>query len=271
MREMRAWRRAAAALLGVLAVAGLAACRADPAVAAYVDETRVTVAEVDDAVAERLQALTAESEEALAGFETQLADQVRSDDGFTAEDAAEQLADARAQEAERLDELAATMPSNVVTLRVLTELATARAEADGVEVPAPDQQAAAEELGMPPDTSYVRIYGEFSAVIRALFASLEPVAPTEADQREIYDDLIDQGMTGSFEEAQQVLTVEQVGGSVALREAITGAADAADLHVNPRYQPVWEVPVPLGNVESTLAVPLHDSAVTDSGVTEERP
>jgi hypothetical protein len=263
MREMTAGRRAVAALLGVLAVAGLAACRADPTVAAYVDDVRITVAEVDEASAERLQALQAQSDEALAGFETQLAEQIGGDDGLTAEDAAGQLADAQAQEAERLDELAAAIPSYVVTLRVLTELAAARAEADGVEVPAPDQQAAADELGMAPDAAFVQLYGGFTTVVRALYASLEPAAPTEADQREIYDDLIDQGMTGSFEEAQQVLTVDRIGGSVALRNAITGAAAAAELHVNPRYQPVWEVPVPLGNVESALTVPLSDSAVTE--------
>jgi hypothetical protein len=260
----------AAALLGVLAVAGLAACRADPTVAAYVDDVRITEAEVDQAAAERGQALAVESDAALAELELQLGERVGSDDGFTAEDAAEQLAQAREQEGERLGEQAGSTRDNVVTMRILTEVAASYAEAAGLEVPAPDYPLIANEFQMSPDSAYVRIAAEFFAARSALASSLEPAAPTEADQREMYDNLIAQGVTGTFEEAQQVLTVEQVGGAVALRNLIVAEVEAADLQVNPRYAPIYQVLVPLGNLQSWLTVPLADSAVTDSAVTEGR-
>jgi hypothetical protein len=260
----------AAALLGLLAVAGLAACRADPAVAAYVDDVRITEAEVDEAAAERAQALVVESDTALAELEVQLDERVGSDDGFTAEDAAEQLAQAREQAAEQLDQRTTNTRDDVVTMRILTELATSYAEAQGLDLPAPDYPLIADEFQMSADSSYVRIAAEFFAARSALASALEPAAPTETDQREMYDNLIAQGVTGTFEEAQQVLTVEQVGEPVALRNLIVAEVEAADLHVNPRYAPIYQVLVPLGNLQSWLTVSFTDSAVIDSGVTEER-
>lgn len=265
MREMRAWRRVAAALLGVLAVAGVAACRADPTVAAYVDDVRITEAEVDEAAVDREQALAVASDAALAELEAQLDERVGGDDGFTAQDAAEQLAEAREQETERLGERARNTGDDVVTMRVLTELAALYAETAGLEVPAPDYPLIANEFQMSTDSPYVRIAAEFFAARSALASSLEPAAPTEADQRELYDNLIAQGVTGTFEEARQVLTVEQVGAPVALRNLIVAEIEAADLHVNPRYAPIYQVLVPLGNLQSWLTVPLTDSAVTEGG------
>jgi hypothetical protein len=265
MRDMKARRRAAAALIGVLALAGLAACRADPAVAAYVDDVRITEAEVDQAVAERRAALDVASEEALAEFGIELDEQVSTDDTFTAEDAAAQLAEAEQQEAERLDDRTEATRDDVITMLILTEAITAHAEAEGLELPASDPQLIAEEFDMPADSSYVRLAAEFFAVRTALQGTLQPTPPSEADQREMYDNLIAQGVTGTFEEAQQVLTVEQVGGAVALRDLIVELVDRTEVRVNPRYDPTYQVLVSLGNVETWLSVPLTDSAVVDAG------
>lgn len=265
MREMRARRWAGVAVLGVLAVAGVAACRADPTVAAYVDDLRITEAEVDATAAEREQVLVAEGADALAELEAELTQRVGSDDQFTAEDAAEQLAEAERQQAEQLGQWTADTRDDVVARRILLELGTGYAEAEGLAVPAPEYEPVAEAVGLPSDSQYVRLYAEFFAVMRAIQSSLEPVPPSEADQREMYDDLIAQGVTGTFEEAQEILTVDRVGGAVAMRELLVSVIDQADLDVNPRYQPVWDVPVPLGNLETRLSVPLTDSAVIEEG------
>jgi hypothetical protein len=59
---------------------------------------------------------------------------------------------------------------------------------------------------------------------------------------------------------------EQVlGEPVAMRNLLAEAVDRTTVHLNPRYLLVYRVPVPLGNTQSWLDLPLGDSAVVDSG------
>jgi hypothetical protein len=225
MKARRIPALAAFCVLTVLALTGLGACGADPSVAAYVGGVQITEAEVDD--------LMAELEGAL-GIET-----------------AQQRAEIRGQ---------------LVELRVLTEAATAYAEAEGLELPAPGLEAQATQLGLDRDSPAVRVVAEFSAAMGMLSGSVEPARPTEADQREVYDNLVAEGLTNApFEQAQPDLNRETIGGPVALRNLIVEVVDRADIRVNPRYDLVHRVVVPLGGVQTWLSVPLGDSAVVEAG------
>lgn len=219
---MRPGRLASVAMLGALLAGGLAACRADPSVAAYVDQEQVTVAEVDEVV-----------------------------DGLREIVPPEQLAAVR---------------SNVLQLRVLTVAARDYAEAEQVTVPAADPAQHAAQIGLAADHPYVEVYAAYFAVMSTLREHLEPVAPDEADQREIYDNLRDAGAGDlpPFPEAQQVLTIESVGQPVAERDLYREILDAADITVNPRYELVYRIPVPLGGAgESWLSVQVGDQAVVE--------
>ncbi|MPZ25986.1 MAG: hypothetical protein GEV12_05935 [Micromonosporaceae bacterium] len=218
---MNARRLPVIAVLGLLALAGLAACRADPAVAAYVDDQRITEAEVDQ-VTDQLRELVEPS----------------------------QLSALRDQ---------------VVEMRVLTEVAGGYAEQAGLTVPAPDPAQLGAGVGLPPDHPYVQVRAGFEAVMGALRGSVAPVPPTEADQREVYDQLAAEGLTVPFEQVRPDLNEQLLGEPVALRNLLIDVVGRADIRLNPRYDLVHLVPVTVGNGQVWLGVPLGESAVVESG------
>jgi hypothetical protein len=223
---MNARRLPALVALGLLgpAALGLAACRADPAVAAYVGEVRITEAEVDAVI---------------AGLRTVAGGPIE-------------------------PELAAVRP-RVVEMRVLTEVGRGYAEQAGLTVPEPARDQVAASLGLPAGNAYAELVATFLAVMDALRGSVEPVPPTEADQREVYDHLVAGGLAVPFEQVQVELGEQVLGEPVAMRNLLAEAVDRTTVHLNPRYLLVYRVPVPLGNTQSWLDLPLGDSAVVDSG------
>jgi hypothetical protein len=223
---MNARRLPALVALGLLgpAALGLAACRADPAVAAYVGEVRITEAEVDAVI---------------AGLRTVAGGSIE-------------------------PELAAVRP-RVVEMRVLTEVGRGYAEQAGLTVPEPARDQVAASLGLPAGNAYAELVATFLAVMDALRGSVEPVPPTEADQREVYDHLVAGGLAVPFEQVQVELDEQVLGEPVAMRNLLAEAVDRTTVHLNPRYLLVYRVPVPLGNTQSWLDLPLGDSAVVDSG------
>lgn len=218
---MNARRLPVIAMLGLLVAGGLVGCRADPAVAAYVDDQRINEAEVD-AVMDELR---------------EVADPA-------------QLPALRDQ---------------VVEMRVLTEVAGRYAEQEGLAVPAPDPARIGGEIGLVPEHPYVQLAAGYDAAMAALRESLTPVPPTEADQREVYDQLTAQGLTAPFEQVQPDLNEQLLGQPVALRNLLTEAVARADIRLNPRYDLVHQVPVPVGEAQAGLGVPLSESAVVESG------
>jgi hypothetical protein len=240
---MRVPRLAAAAVASVLAVllaGGLAACRADPAVAAYVDGTRITEAQVDETMAGLREVL-------LGPTDPQ----------------AEPEAEAVAQVDARLSALR----DRVVEMLILTEAANRYAAQAQVEVAEADPAGLAPAVGLAADHPYVAVVAAHRAVMDALREQVEPVEPSEADQREVYDNLVVAGLTtASFEEVRQVLTGEVLGEVVALRDLLRQVVDAVDIQLNPRYQLTYQIPVRLGEVEvNALGVPLSDPAVITRG------
>lgn len=225
------------AVLGVLALAGLGACRADRSVAAYVDDVPISEAELDEAMADYQAILDAQAG-GVAPTE---------DPGQTGE-------------------RAASFRRQLVGFRILTEAGHGYLAAEGLAAAEPDLDRVATQVGLAPDSALVRVVAEYLAVETVLRDSVEPVAPTETDQREVYDNLVDQGLTvPPFEEARAALTEEVLGGPVALRDLLVAVRDRAEIQLNPRYQPVHRVLVPVRGAQSWLSVPLGDPAVVEAG------
>jgi hypothetical protein len=159
-------------------------------------------------------------------------------------------------DADRLAEGLAADRTEVVAILVVTEAVTPYLRQQGVPMPEPAVETIASDLQLVVDSPYVQMVGKFFAAISAVQNAIAPVPPSEADQRELYDNLVSQGLTTPFAEIQVVLTVDAVGEWVAMRDQIAAAVAAADIEVNPRYQPEHRVMVPLGDAQSWLSVPL---------------
>lgn len=212
-------RLAGLALAGLLAVTGSAACQASPGLAAQVGDTVITRQEVDRVVA--------------AWQRTQVAPPQRQD-----------------VEAARQD---------LMTMLVVTEAGRQYAAAEGLTVPPAPVAAYAEALDLPEDDPYVVTQAELRAVMDTLRPTAAPVEPSPADQRELYDHLVEQGLpVPPFEQAQPVLAGEHVAQAVAMRDLVATVVARADVRVQPGYELVYRQPVALPGATSWLEVPLSE-------------
>lgn len=251
---MRAGRRLVAMVAAVVAGVGLVGCTdSEPAVTdgwddssviAYVGDTAVTQAEIDEVIEDVRAEISEEIESGLAALEEELT--------------ADELAERRQQRYEQLEQQLAVNRSRSMEMRILTEAVRVWLAAHDLEEPTPALEYQAGELGLDVDNEYVRVVAEFYAVMGVVQAVAEPVSPGEADQREVYDHLVAEGLTRTpFDEAKQVLTQEVMGHQVAIRDLVVEALALAEVRVNPRYDFVYKVPVPVGSGESWLEVPLR--------------
>lgn len=239
---------------GMLAVAGLAACTGDAdgweddSIAAYVGERGITEAEIDAVADDLRQEIGAEIERELE----------RLGEGDTLTE--QELADHAERRYGELEQQVSVNRVRTLEMTILTEAANRYAAEKGIEVPGPALEHHAFELGLSEESLYVEVVAKFFAVMAALQAEAEAIEPAESDQREVHSHLVEAGMTTtSFEEAQPVLTAELMGRQVAIRNFLREALDQAQVRVNPRYDLVYRVPVPVGSGESWLAVPLGSS------------
>lgn len=217
------------ALAGLLAVTGLAACQVSPGLAVQVGDTVITQQEVDRVVA----------------------------------------AWRRTQEStpQQLDEDVESARRDLMTMLVITEAGSRYAAAEGLTLQPAPVAAYAEALELPEDDPFVVTFAEFRAVMDTLQATVVPVEPSPADQREVYDNLELQGLSlPPFEEAQPWLTGEQFARAVGMRDLITTVIERADVRVQPGYELVYRQPVAFQGATSYLEVPLSEpSQVLDAG------
>ncbi|QSB14271.1 hypothetical protein JQS43_22615 [Natronosporangium hydrolyticum] len=237
---------AAAALLGAAATG----CTSDDDwedddVVAYVADEAITEAAVDE-VAEALRA--------ELGDEVEREIDLLTEDGDMSE---EELAAHAERRRGELDAQVAQARTRVLEMRILTEAAGAYAEAEGLTRPAPQLEQHAYELGLSEENAYVQVVGEFYAVLGMMQATVTPAEPSEDDQREVYDGLVERGLTSApFEEAQEVLTAELMGQQVAMRDLLREALERAETRVRPDHDLVYQLPVTVGSGEAYLALPL---------------
>jgi hypothetical protein len=256
MMPGRLRRLAAVAALAVLASAGLAACESDPSVAAYVDGTEISEEQVNGVVDALRTTYRQELEDeltGLAGF-----------DDVTEAELVEFREDGLAEIGTQLD----AARDRVLLFLVLTEVATRFAADEGLSFPDPDLAAAAEQTGLPQEHPYVEVLATFNAVVgTVLQARVEPGEPTEADQREVYDNLRIDGATldVQFEEMQEFLTAEVLAVPVGIRNLLEQMLDQVEVRVQPGYTLEYQVPVTVGPARSHLGVPISEaSSVRDA-------
>ncbi|MER6594733.1 hypothetical protein ABT214_23345 [Micromonospora purpureochromogenes] len=214
---MRARRLIAAASVAALGVLSLAACgKSSPDVAAYVGDRTYSVDRVD-AIYDDAQAKYAE---AIRQSATQA--------GVTPD--AEQLRSRVSRQ-------------DVVNLLVSIDLGKRVVAEQGLQVPdqvTPEQLA--QQLQMPPQAEFAKLWGEWADISMVLSQKLPPAELSDASVMAVYHAIEE---TGGIQAGLSVGEVRQLfgeGGFVrtasALSAALEDEADKVDLSVNPRFRPL---------------------------------
>ncbi|NYF56936.1 hypothetical protein [Micromonospora purpureochromogenes] len=214
---MRARRLIAAASVAALGVLSLAACgKSSPDVAAYVGDRTYSVDRVD-AIYDDAQAKFAEAvrQSATQAGVTPQAEQLRS--RVTRQD--------------------------VVNLLVSIDLGKRVVAEQGLQVPdqvTPEQLA--QQLQMPPQAEFAKLWGEWADISMVLSQKLPPAELSDASVMAVYHAIEE---TGGIQSGLSVGEVRQLfgeGGFVrtasALSTALEEQADKVDLSVNPRFRPL---------------------------------
>lgn len=160
-----------------------------------------------------------------------------------------------------------------VTMLVLREAGTGYANREGLSIPDPQVDAIAEQSGLPADSRYTVLLADFNAVLRALAEHAEPAAPSESDQREAYANLQTNGQpVPPFDQVRQAFSAETMGVAVGQRNLLTGIVRDADVMVNPKYGDLdYQVPLVIGQVQSSLAVRLAEQPGSGPAVVDSSP
>jgi hypothetical protein len=217
----RARRLASTAVVAVLGVGALSACRAEPDVAAYVGVDKITEAQVN--------AVYSDAEKKLATA----VEQVRAQQKAAPDPSAQPVPDKVELQFTRQDVL-----TTLVGVDVFKQLAQQR------NVQLADQPAAqvAQAVGLPQDAQYVALYGQYRGYIDAFTKAAKPATVTEADLRDVYDRLKAGGGLGSeggsFEDFSKGLSAENqklIKDNVSVRNDLTPDLNKIETKVNPRY------------------------------------
>jgi hypothetical protein len=236
----RARRLASVAVVASLAVVGLSACRSEPSVAAYLGDSRLTEARVQDVWDEAHDAVV----KAAAG-----------------------------QAPAGKSGAAVTMPitrADVVRTLVSADVLGKVAKAENVSLPADltlDEYASS--LHVPATTEFIRLYAEADTYVRLLRQGItNPAAPSDADLQEVFNVLAANGQIqegSTFEQFKTSLpdsNKQLVQTATAVRQEIAEVAKPLDIKVNPRYQPlgipVLQFQTANGEVRPLVSVPLGD-------------
>ncbi|MEU1889184.1 hypothetical protein [Micromonospora sp. WMMD987] len=214
---MRARRLIAAASVAALGVLSLSACgKASPDVAAYIGDSRYSVARVD--------AIYADAQAKYADAVRQGAAQAGQTPG------PEQLR-------------ARVTRQDVVNLLVSIDLGKRVAAGKNLQVPdqiTPDQLAG--QLQIPPQAEYVQLWGEWADLFAVLSQQLPPADLSDESVMAVYHAI---EKTGGIDKGLPVAQVRQLfgdGGFVRSASALSAAlgeqADTVDVEVNPRYRPL---------------------------------
>jgi hypothetical protein len=211
------------AVVVVLGLLTLTGCRSDPSVAAYVGSTKITDAKVTQIVEQLFGGLPAEQRESV-------------DEG--------------------------SLRDQVVQFLVLREVVGQYAAEENIDVPKVDVNAFATQQNLPPDTEFTTLAADYNAALGALAQKAKPVQPTADDQLEAYENLTidNKPLQQPFDEVKQFFNTETLGQSLGMREMLTTAVQDANVAVNPRYNPTYQLPVEIQNARSWFAVELGGSA-----------
>ena len=212
---LRARRIASIVVVAALGLGGLAACRSEPSVAAYLGDRKVTEDQV-----------------------TQIFDGAGA--GASATPAAEEQQQPGAQ-----SKGPAVSRQQIVDLQVTLDLGRKVAAEQGVQpLTAVSTEQVAAELGVPETSQYAKDYTDWVNLSQAIFAKLGDTAPaaTEEQLRGVYDALVKVNAIDPGFDLAQIKQAFGDGGFVASAYQLTGllekAASGSDTTVNPRYLPL---------------------------------
>ena len=215
---LRARRFASIVVVAALGLGGLAACRSEPSVAAYLGDRKVTEDQVtqifDGAGAGASASATPAAEDQPGGEPTRAPGPVVS-------------------------------RQQVVDLEVTLDLGRTVASEQGVQqVEAVTADQVAGELGVPAESQYAKDYTEWVNLSQGIFAKMGATAPAATDEqlRGIYDALVKVNAIEAGFDLAQIKQAFGGGEFVAAAYQLTGflekAASASDTSVNPRYLPL---------------------------------
>jgi hypothetical protein len=156
------------------------------------------------------------------------------------------------------------LQQELLTLLLIRDLGHRIADERHLSIPAADPTPIAVHNGLAPSSPLARLVAELDATVQTLIEQLPPVQPSEAQQREVFTNLLVNGQSGvdDFERVRPLLTQDVIGAQLALRDALREAAVRYHVTVNPRYAPLaypikFVVAATAGlTVSSSLAVPL---------------
>jgi hypothetical protein len=217
----RARRLASTAVVAVLAVTGLSACRNQPGTAAQFGGTTITQDDVDK--------VYTDAQDKLA----KAVEAVRQQQAAAPDPSAQPVPDKVELSITRKDVLTAMIGS-----QVLRGIAQAR-NLKPTDIPT---ASVAQQFSLPQDATYITLYSEYRGYLAALLAAAKPVELTPAELRTVYDRFKAAGGLGEqpveFEAFASQLGPEDsqvVSQTLGLRNDLK--AEVAKLHatVYPRY------------------------------------
>jgi hypothetical protein len=242
---MRARRVASAVSLAVAGALVLGACgRAQPSVAAYVGDARYSTSRVD---------------------------QIYTDARTRYHDAVQAQA-AQAGTTASAEELKSRVTrQDVVNLLVSIDLGKRIAAEKQLTIPdevQPDQLA--QQIQMPPDAEYAKLWGEWIDIYETLSAKLPPAELSDKAVMAVYQALV---KVGAIKPGLSVADVRQAFGqgefvqtTTALSVALSDEAKRVHVSVNPRYRPL-AVPAAVSTQNGAILYALpyvdQDGPVTD--------
>lgn len=216
----RARRLASTAVIAALAVAGLGACRAEPGVAAYVGNDRITE--------ERVNAVYDDARAKLDGAVEQLRRQQGADPSASQQPVPETV----------------DMPikrTDVVTTLVGRDVLKALAAERKVQATPLSPDELVQSIGLPADTLYAAAFGEFRGYLDALAQTVKPAQVTEADLRDVFNRLSRAGGLppgATFQSFSADLGPEDrqtLAQNIGLRNELFTHVQKLDATINPRY------------------------------------
>lgn len=231
------------AVVASLAIAGLSACRSDPAVAAYIGDSTISERQVERVWDEARKAFDAETGKQVAAAQAAVDDAKRKVAAGQGTEADVQAAD------EALAQIPRTLPitrTDVVSALLSRKLFDQVAQRHSVTLPAElayDRAGAA--VGLPASTEYVRLYTQ-NAVLQYLVSQSITGAATLSDKdlKDVFrrageKQAIQPGTTfESFRDGLNPQLAEELKTGVALRDELTSAAEPLHITINPRYRPM---------------------------------
>jgi hypothetical protein len=255
----RARRLASTAVVAVLAVSGLSACRNEPGVAAYVGGRTISDQTVQDIHADARRAL-----------EVYL-------DTLRAE--REKTPDPNQQPIPDTVELKLT-PQNILQALVGVQVLKGVVQDRKLQPTAVPPEQLAQQFGLPPTAKYMAVLAEYQGYLTALLTAAKPVELTEPDLRAVYGRLRSGSDAGqgaiSYEQfTTEILTPENTDvlkRSYGLRNDLKSIAEKADVTFNPRYGasalPLLPVPSDQGGSYSLVDLPFDEGAGVDPVVVD---